>query len=286
MTRSGPARRPDDRPRGARPRRARLVAVLGVLAVAALAAACGPDGSSATDATSAGDGDRTALRGSITVSAAASLTEVFTAIADDFEAANPGATVAVNFGSSGTLATQIEDGAPVDVAAFADEVTMGELADQGLVAGPSEIFATNQLVIVTEPGNPRDITSLADLADAGTISLCAATAPCGRFAEQVLADARVAIDASAVTRGEDVKTTLGAVTEGDAEAAIVYVTDARVAGDGVDTVTIPADDNVIARYPIAVVDETSDEALARAFVAYVLGPEARAVLDEAGFQAP
>ena len=116
------------------------------------------------------------------MSAAASLTGAFRTIKDDFVTANPGANITINFGSSGQLETQIESGAPADVAAFADEATMKKLADKSLLAGPSQIFATNQLVIVTKPGNPKDIKTLADLATAGTISLCADTAPCGKYA--------------------------------------------------------------------------------------------------------
>ncbi len=106
------------------------------------------------------------------MSAAASLTEAFTTIKDDFVDANPGATVTINFGSSGTLATQITEGAPADVAAFADQAPMTTLDDAGLLAAPAQVFARNQLVIVTQPGNPKGITSLADLATVGTVSLC------------------------------------------------------------------------------------------------------------------
>nr|WP_283251087.1 molybdate ABC transporter substrate-binding protein [Rhabdothermincola salaria] len=265
------------------PSRAVLVVVVAGLVVAG----CGSGGSGASDPSlSDAAGTAPALTGTVTVSAAASLTDAFEAIGGDFEAANLDVTVDLNLGSSGTLATQIEEGAPVDVAAFADEATMARLVDGGLVAGTSEVFATNQMIVVTKPGNPRNVTALADLADAGTISLCVDTAPCGAFADQILETAGVVIPESDVTRGRDVKATLGAVTEGDADAAIVYVTDAEVSGDAVDVVAIPPEHDVIARYPVAVVEGAADEALARAFVAYVLGPEARAVLEEAGFRAP
>ncbi len=266
-------------------RRRRLLFTLALLlTVGFVAGACGSDsdssGSARTTATTP------AVTGTITVSAAASLTEAFGTITTDFEAANPGSTINVNFGSSGTLETQIEEGASVDVAAFADEANMKKLADKSMVVGASEIFATNQLIIVTKPGNPENITTLADLATAGTISLCADTAPCGKFANQILQTAGVTVPESSVTRGQDVKTTLAAVTEGDAEAAMVYVTDAQAAGAKVETVEIPTAQNVVARYPIAVIEGTTNDALAAAFMAYVLGPEAQAVLREAGFQAP
>jgi len=174
----------------------------------------------------------------------------------------------------------------VDVAAFADEATMQKLADKSLLAGPSQIFATNSLVIVTKPGNPKNIKTLADLATAGTISLCANTAPCGKYADQILSTANVSIPASSVTRGQDVKATLSAVTDGDAEAGIVYVTDAQAAGSKVDTCTIPTEQNAVATYPIAGIKATKNEALAQAFMSYVLGSEAQSVLEDAGFKGP
>ena len=257
-----------------------------ILTLAFLAAGCG----SSKNTDTAGNGSTATtnapVSGTITVSAAASLTSAFGTIKNDFVKANPGANITINFGSSGTLETQIESGAPADVAAFADEATMKKLADKNLLAGSSQIFATNSLVIVTKPGNPKNIKTRADLATAGTISLCADTAPCGKYANQILTTATVSIPASSVTRGQDVKTTLAAVTDGDADAAIVYATDAQAAGSKVATVEIPTAQNVVAKYPIAVIKATKDEALAQAFMDYVLGPEAQSVLKDAGFQAP
>jgi molybdate transport system substrate-binding protein len=270
-------------------RRAPLTVAGAVLVTLALVvgACASDDAGGSSPATTAAPGTTTApLTGGITVSAAASLTGAFTAIEEDFEDDHPGATITVNFGSSGTLATQILEGAPVDLAAFADEANLTEIDDAGLVEGDVGTFATNSLIIVTKPGNPRDIQALSDLATAGTISLCVDTAPCGKFANQVLSGAAVTVPESNVTRGQDVKGTLAAVTQGDAEAAIVYVTDARAAGPTVATVAIAADQNAVAKYPIAVIEGTGDAALAEAFMAYVLGPDGQAVLEEAGFQAP
>jgi len=257
-----------------------------ILTVGFVAAGCGS--SKKSDTTAGGSATTTVapVSGTITVSAAASLTGAFGTIKEDFVKANPGATITINFGSSGQLETQIESGAPADVAAFADEATMKKLADKSLLAGPSQIFATNSLVIVTKPGNPKNIKTLADLASAGIVSLCADTAPCGKYANQILTTATVSIPPSNVTRGQDVKTTLAAVTDGDADAAIVYVTDARAAGAKVATVEIPTAQNAVAKYPIAVIKATKDAALAQAFMAYVLGPEAQQVLQDAGFKAP
>jgi molybdate transport system substrate-binding protein len=224
--------------------------------------------------------------GTITVSAASSLTGAFGTIRSDFVKAHPGSTVDINFGSSGQLETQIESGAPADVAAFADTATMQQLAGKGLLSGPSRIFATNELVIVTRPGNPKGIKTLADLAGAGTVALCATTAPCGKYAAQILAGAGVNIPTSSTTRGENAKATLSAVANGDADAGIVYVTDGEAAGSTVGTVAIPATLNAVARYPIAAIKASGNQALAQAFVSYVLGPQGQAVLRDAGFGAP
>ncbi|HTN99380.1 MAG TPA: molybdate ABC transporter substrate-binding protein [Microthrixaceae bacterium] len=226
------------------------------------------------------------LTGSVTVSAAASLTESFTRIKDDFVQANPGSEVIINFGSSGQLATQIHSGAPVDVAAFADTTPMDALAKAGLISGEATTFALNELVIVTKPRNPQRVKSLADLADVGTISLCNDNAPCGKFADRILSGAGVDIPVSSITRGMDVKATLAAVIEGDAVAGIVYVTDAASAGDRVESVRIPGAQNVTASYPIGVVSESSNRSLADAFVRYVTGVKGQAVLKKFGFLAP
>jgi molybdate transport system substrate-binding protein len=263
----------------------RLLAV--ILAVGVVVGGCSSDGSSST--TTRVKATTTAApraTGAVTVSAAASLTEAFTTIRDDFTTANPDATVTINFGSSGQLAAQIQGGAPADVAAFADEAPMATLSGASLLAAPAKVFARNQLVIVTEPGNPKKVSSLSDLATIGTVSLCAETAPCGTFAGQALQKAGVTIPATSINRGPDVKATLAAVTEGDAEAAIVYVTDAEAAGSKVATVDIADADNVVASYPIAVVKASANPSAAQAFEDYVLGEQGQAALADAGFLAP
>lgn len=257
-----------------------------ILTLVFVASGCSSSSKTTTASGSTTVTSTTPVSGTITVSAAASLTAAFGTIKDDFVKANPGANIMINFGSSGTLETQIESGAAADVAAFADKATMKKLSDKSLLAGPSQIFATNGLVIVTKPGNPKNIKTLADLATAGTISLCAITAPCGKYADQILQTAAVTIPTSSVTRGQDVKTTLSAVTDGDADAGVVYVTDAQAAGVKVTTVEIPSAQNAVATYPISVIKATTAGGLAQAFMAYVLSPDGQAVLKAAGFQAP
>jgi molybdate transport system substrate-binding protein len=262
----------------------RFTPVAILMAVGIVLASCS-SGSSTSTTTTTSSASKT-VTGSATVSAAASLTEAFGTIQTNIETKNPGATLTINFGSSGVLEQQIESGAPVDVAAFADEPTMQKLADKNLLAAPAKIFATNHLVIVTKPGNPMNIKSLKDLETAGTISLCADSAPCGVYADQILQQAGVTIPETSITRGEDVKSTLAAVSQGDANAGIVYVTDAKAAGSAVEAVPIPPAQNALAKYPIAVIKATSNKSVAQAFMNYVLAPQGQAVLRSYGFLAP
>ncbi|WP_421118227.1 molybdate ABC transporter substrate-binding protein [Aquihabitans daechungensis] len=246
--------------------------------VAVIGASCGDPGP--------GEGGGRAgagLEGTLTVSAAASLTESFTDIGTAFEADHPGTTITFTFDSSGTLSQQILDGAPAEVFASADEQSMNRLDDAELVPGEPTVFARNQLAIVTKPGNPEGIESLADLADAGIISLCGEDVPCGHLAAESLDHAGVTIPERSVTRGQNAKAALAAVREGDAVAGIVYVTDVRAAGNAVDSVEIPAEDNVVATYPAAVLAGAEDAALARAFVTYLSSDDAQAVLAGRGF---
>jgi len=264
-----------------RTRRVGSVAI--VLVAAAALVGCG----SSSGSSAAKDTSTTAaapkVTGAITVSAAASLTEAFGKMGTDFSAANPGATVTFNFGSSGTLATQIQQGAPADAFASADPANITPLQEAKLVDGRATVFANNKLEIVTKPGNPKKIKTLDDLATAGIVSLCGVTVPCGKYADQVLQQANVTIPADKITRGQDVKATLAAVTSGDADAAIVYVTDAKSAGTTVTAVPIPDAQNAIATYPIVVLKQSGNPTTARAFVAYVAGPKGQATLKSYGF---
>ena len=270
----------------------RWFAIAALLAVASLAIAACADGRGSdpaersTPATGGRATTATAPPGKITVAAAASLTEAFTQIGKDFEAANPDSTVTFTFDSSGSLATQIASGAPVDAFASADATDLDVVAKDPGIEGTPRVFARNRLVIVTKPGNPKGIEALADLPKAGIVALCASDAPCGKFAGQALQGAGVTLPESSVTRGQNAKATLAAVAQGDADAGIVYVTDARAADGAVAAVAIPEDQNVVATYPIAVVEGTDQAALARAFVAYVGSDEAQEALTEAGFLPP
>ncbi|WCO68636.1 molybdate ABC transporter substrate-binding protein [Iamia majanohamensis] len=284
---------PSVRPRrSASPGRA-LVAV----AVALLLAACGtgddaeadPAGSTTVpgDVGAAGAGADPAggVRGTVTVFAAASLTDVFAEVATAFEEAHPEASVTFSFGPSSGLVTQVIEGAPADVVATASEATMDELVEADVLDGDPVPFATNGLEIAVPPGNPGDVEGLADLADEDlVVALCAEEVPCGTFARQALATAGVepAID----SEEQDVRALLTKVAADEVDAGIVYRTDVVAAGDGVEGIAIPADDDVEATYPVAVPAGAGDVDAAHAFVDLLLSDEGRALLADAGFGPP
>jgi molybdate transport system substrate-binding protein len=204
-------------------RRFAVLTVVGALLVGAAA-------STAVAAAPTAKAKAAKLSGSITVSAAASLTEVFTKMGTDFQKLNKGTTITFNFAASSALATQIQGGAPADVFASADGANMQKVVTSGQVTTDPIDFTANLLTIVVKPGNPKGVKSLADLSKIGTISLCAASVPCGKYATQMLTQDGVTIPSDKVTLGQDVKATLAAVSTGDADAGLVYVTDASSAG--------------------------------------------------------
>jgi molybdate transport system substrate-binding protein len=262
--------------------------VVGVVLLGLVAAGCGSDSKSSSEKSTTTT-TASKVTGSIKVSDAASLTEVFEKIGQDFTAANPNATVTFNPGSSGTLAMQIQqtNGVGIDTFASADEDNMNKLVAANLIDGTPVVFAKNKLIIVTKPGNPKVIKTLADLATkADIVSLCGLTVPCGKYAAQILQTAGVTIPETKVTRGVDVKGTLAAVTTGDADAAIVYVTDAKTAGDTVAAVTIPDAQNAIATYPIAALTSSGNQATSQAFIDYVVSSKGQATLKSFGFLPP
>ncbi len=221
----------------------------------------------------------------LTVFAAASLTEAFRTIGSDFEAAHPGTKVDFNFAGSSTLARQIVEGAPGDVFASADEENMKKAVDAGDVTGTPQTFARNRLTIVVPRGNPKHVTSLADLGRAGmTVALAAPEVPVGRYATQAFAKAGV--PRPEASSEVDVKAVLMRVAMGEADAGIVYTTDVIAGGDRVEAVAIPEAHNVIASYPIATLKAAPNAAGARAFVAYVLAVAGQRVLKRSGFVAP
>lgn len=236
-------------------------------------------GSSAASPTSASG----QVTGKITVLAAASLTESFTTIGKNFMAAHPGTSVVFSFGPSSALATQVNQGAPADVFASADQRTMQLVTGAGNATDP-KLFATNTLEIAVPPGNPGKITGLADFADSKKKTvLCAKEVPCGAAAQQVFALAK--IKAKPVSYESDVKSALTKVEQNEADAALVYKTDVSSAGNKVQGIRFPQAQKVINKYPIVAVKDSKNSAAADAFVAYVTGPGEK-VLQKAGFGAP
>lgn len=220
----------------------------------------------------------------ILVSAAASLTDVFTELEARFEAENPGVDVVLNLAATSTLRRQILEGAPADVFASADLPNMELVADAGLIADDFEVFAANRLQIAVAEGNPTAVTGLADFADAARlVGLCVETAPCGRLA-------RLALDSAGITPSLDseephVRALLTKIASGELDAGVVYATDVRTepAVQGID---IPPEHNLENQYAIAVLADTSEPALASAFVEYVMSPSGQAVLADHGFGRP
>jgi molybdate transport system substrate-binding protein len=230
-------------------------------------------------------GNATTVTGKVTVFAAASLTESFTRIGKDFEAAHPGSTVIFSFLGSSALATQINQGAPADVFASAAPANMKTVTEAGNAGGEPTTFARNQLVIAVPKGNPKAISNLADLARPGVkVALCAEQVPCGAAATKALGAASVRL--TPVTLETDVKAALSKVKLGEVDAALVYRTDTRAAVSDVDGVEFAESAGAVNDYPIVVLKNAPNQAAAMAFVAYVLSDQGKAVLSEAGFQAP
>jgi molybdate transport system substrate-binding protein len=230
----------------------------------------------------------------LTVFAAASLTDAFTEIGADFSTANPGVTVVFNFAGSNQLATQIGEGAPADVFASANTAQMDVAVEAGRVdAGAPQIFVTNRLVVVYPADNPAGIAGLADLANPDTLLVLAAEeVPAGRYSLEFLdlAAADPAFGASfkddvlgnVVSYEENVRSVLNKVALGEADAGIVYTSD-LVGVEGVASLEIPEALNVLAKYPIAPLNDSAQADAAAAFVAWVLGEAGQGILADYGF---
>jgi molybdate transport system substrate-binding protein len=225
-----------------------------------------------------------ALSGPLTVFAASSLTEAFTDTRSALAAAAPHLSLSLAFAGSQALVRQLTDGAPADVVALADQRSMDQLVGAGLVAAP-RVFARNTLQIAVAPGNPKHVTGLPDLARSGLIVVLAdPSVPVGAYAQQVLD--KVGVEVRPASLELDVKAALAKVTSGEADAAIVYATDVRAAGAKVTGVTIPATDNLLAEYSLAVVKASGHQALAAAFMAQILTGAGQRALRARGLLPP
>ncbi|EME54560.1 molybdate ABC transporter substrate-binding protein [Amycolatopsis decaplanina] len=251
----------------------RLVPAL--LALALAATACGADGPVTATAES-----RT-----LTVFAAASLTESFGALGKQFEARNSGVTVKFSFEGSSALVQKLTQGAKADVFASADQANMDKAAKGEVIDGQPSVFATNRLAIAVGKGNPKGIKGLADLAKDGlTVVVCAPQVPCGSAAKKVQRSSGVTLKPA--SEEQDVKSVLAKVQSGDADAGLVYVTDATSAAAKVDKVDFPEAAGAINDYPIAVVKDAPQADLARLFRDFVLSAEGKKELAKVGFGTP
>ena len=265
-----------------------LPAAAAALALAGAAlAGCSSSSSSApsTGSSSSASASSQALTGSITVLAAASLQKTFTALGATFEKAHPGTSVKFSFNGSDTLAEQIDQGAPADVFASANQSTMQTVQKAGNTTGTPTVFVKNTLEIAVPPGNPKNIKTLADLAKPGIkVAECAASVPCGSAAVKALAAAHVSL--TPVTYETEVTGALTKVELGEVDAALVYHSDILGAGGKVDGVVFSTASVAVNSYPIDVLKGSANPTLAQAFVSFILSPSSEQYLLKAGFQAP
>ncbi|MFJ2647505.1 molybdate ABC transporter substrate-binding protein [Streptomyces sp. NPDC087420] len=266
--------------------RRRAATALATVAFLVPLAACGgdDDGDKKPDAaaTTSGATSDAAASADLTVLAASSLTDVFKTAGAAYESSHPGTKVTFSFAGSQELAAQVKQGAPADALVTADTKTIDGLTSD---TGTPTIIAKNRLVIATGEGNPDKVESLKDLADPKLkVVLAAPEVPVGRYSEQVL-DAQK-IDVKPVSQEPNVRAVLSKVELGEADAGIVYKTDAETAPDKVDAIEIPDAQNAIAQYPAATLKTSKHAEAAAAFVAWLSGPEAQKILQDAGFQKP
>lgn len=233
----------------------------------------------------AGCGSNEEKGSTLTVFAASSLTGTFTELGQQFEAAHPGVRVRFNFSGSSDLVSQIQNGAPADVFASADTKNMDKVTAAHLEGAAPVVFASNTLEIITPPDNPGGVDSLDDLAENDlAVAVCAPEVPCGSAAREVAEAA--AITLAPDTAEQSVKDVVAKVAAGEADAGLVYVTDARAAGDTVHGVVFPESAAAVNSYPITTIKASKNLDLATQFMDFVSSTGAQAVFAAAGFAAP
>lgn len=269
--------------------------VAGLVLIAVLSALAGCRGNQASGAEDGGQAEAQGdSGGTLTVFAAASLTDAFGELATTFEEQNPGVAVRTSFGSSSKVLAQIQQGAPADVFASADEATMNTAVNEGLVAGEPRTFVRNRLVIVVSGDGPAGIQSYRDLAEPGLrLVLAEDEVPVAEYAEESLeranaeygADFREGVFDNIVSREADVRAAVNRVALGDADATFGYTSDVTPdIRDRVETVGIPPDLNVIATYPIAALSGAESPELANRWIELVTSAEGQGVLKKWGFE--
>lgn len=253
-------------------------AVSGVLLV--VLTGCGSNSATSTSPSSGAPAG-----GTLTVYAAASLKQTFTDIGEQFKTDNPGWSVDFTFAGSSDLVTQLTQGAKGDVFASADAKNMDKAAKAGLLGGDPVNFASNTLTIVVAPGNPKGLTSFADLTKPGlNVVVCAPQVPCGSATEKIEQATKVTLNP--VSEESSVTDVLNKVTTGQADAGLVYITDALGAGDKVAKVDFPEAPAAVNTYPIGVLKTAADAAAAKKFVDLVTGEAGQKILSQAGFAKP
>ncbi|WP_052869094.1 molybdate ABC transporter substrate-binding protein [Streptomyces niger] len=264
----------------------RMLQVTGAGAAALLAlSACSSSDSAGKSESGASGSSSDKLSGEVTVFAAASLKESFTTLKKEFEKEHPGTKVTFSFGGSDSLAAGITSGAPADVFAAASPKTMKTVTDKGDAVGEPATFIRNQLEIATLPGNPDKVSSLKDLTKSGRkVVLCDKTVPCGSAAQKALGASH--LELTPVSYEQDVKSALNKVVLKEADAAVVYKTDVKAAGDKVEGVEFPESAKAINDYPIARLKNAKNPDAAKAFIALVRSDKGQRVLNQAGFLKP
>lgn len=256
--------------------RSAVTALVGIALLLMSACGSGPD----TSSTTGGSAPEESV--TLTVAAAASLTDALTEVGDAFTAANPGVSLRYSFAGSSTIAQQIRQGAPIDVFVSAGTTSMDPVASEGLVIDVADI-ATNALQIATPPGNRAGVTGLADL-ERVSVVVCDVEVPCGVAATRLFEQSDLSVQP--VSLEPDVRAVLTKVATDEVDAGIVYVTDVRAAGDAVVGIAIPPEANVSTSYQAGVVAESAARDAARAYVSFLTSPAAQAILAAAGFGPP
>lgn len=222
----------------------------------------------------------------LTVLAAASLQKSFDEIAEEFTAEHPTIEIDFNYAGSSTLVQNLEAGAPADIFASADEANMDNAEQSELIdAQTRELFASNSLVGIVPLDNPANVTSLEDAtADGVNLVVCAPQVPCGALAESLAETAGITLDP--VSEEQQVSDVLGKVRSGQADAGLVYATDAALAPDEVHTFDLAGANDQLNHYPIARTTNSDNTEAAEAFLEYVQSDAGQTILEENGFSAP
>jgi molybdate transport system substrate-binding protein len=222
---------------------------------------------------------------SIVVFAALPLKPAFTLLAGEFQTDNPRATIDFDFATSSELANKLTQGASADIFASADSAQMDTVVKADLTSSDPINFASNTLVIVTTPGDPKQVRSFADLAKPDLrVAVCQASVPCGSATQRI--EDNTGVHLNPVSEESVSSGVLGKVTSGEADAGLVYLTDAHKAGDTVTAVKFPESNEAVFIYPIAILKRTSQPSLAQKFVDLVTGATGQQVLTQAGFASP